>query len=93
MFGVWKRRFPVLAYGLRLKLETSLTVIVAAGVLYNYAKLNNEPEPPPAEGIDPHDLDRYILDGQIPAVAPANAAQNQANGDVRNDYINYFANL
>jgi hypothetical protein len=28
-FGVLKRRFPVLAYGCRLKIETTMTIIVA----------------------------------------------------------------
>ncbi|KAK4887491.1 hypothetical protein RN001_003762 [Aquatica leii] len=37
MFGVWKRRFPVLAYGLRCKLTTSLTIVVAAAILHNIA--------------------------------------------------------
>ncbi|KAK5648276.1 hypothetical protein RI129_003168 [Pyrocoelia pectoralis] len=37
LFGNWKRRFPVLAYGLRLKLTTVGTVIMATGVLQNIA--------------------------------------------------------
>jgi hypothetical protein len=32
-FGCWKRRFPVLAYGCRIKIETTLTLIVATAVL------------------------------------------------------------
>lgn len=27
--GVWKRRFPILAYGMRLKLETAQAVCIA----------------------------------------------------------------
>lgn len=45
-YGVWKRRFPVLALGLRLKLETALTVIVAVGVLHNIAVDRVEMAPP-----------------------------------------------
>ncbi|KAJ8914419.1 hypothetical protein NQ315_017513 [Exocentrus adspersus] len=45
-FGVIKRRFPVLAYGCRLKLETVLVVIVACNVLHNICRRQNEEEPP-----------------------------------------------
>ena len=90
LIGVWKRRFPVLAYGLRLKLDTALTVIVAAGVIHNFAKLHNEPAPPPAEGIDQEYLEVLIQAGQVPGVANANVG----NADVRNAFIqNYFQNL
>ena len=37
-FGVWKRIFPCLAVGMRLKTSTTLTVIVATAVLYNLAR-------------------------------------------------------
>lgn len=36
-FGVWKRRFPCLNH-LRLKMKTSLAVIVAVGVLHNICR-------------------------------------------------------
>lgn len=35
LFGVWKRRFPVLAIGMRTKLSTSMATIVATAVLHN----------------------------------------------------------
>uniref|UniRef100_A0A8D8M1Q1 Nuclease HARBI1 n=4 Tax=Cacopsylla melanoneura TaxID=428564 RepID=A0A8D8M1Q1_9HEMI len=34
-YGVWKRRFPALKFGLRTKLQTSLSIIVATAVLHN----------------------------------------------------------
>ena len=37
-FGIWKRIFPCLSVGLRLKIPTCLTVIVATAVLYNFAR-------------------------------------------------------
>ena len=37
-FGVWKRIFPCLSIGLQLKLSTTLVVIVATSVLYNFAR-------------------------------------------------------
>jgi len=39
-FGIWKRMFPCLSFGLRLKVSTSLTVIVATAVLYNFARMH-----------------------------------------------------
>lgn len=43
-YGVWKRRFPCLALGLRCKLDTILTVIVACAVLHNFCIMQNEQE-------------------------------------------------
>lgn len=37
IFGVWKRRFPALSLGFRLKMNTILNGIVAAAVLHNIA--------------------------------------------------------
>ncbi|KAE9531952.1 hypothetical protein AGLY_010154, partial [Aphis glycines] len=45
-FGVWKRRFPVLFFGLRLKMETTMAVIQACAVLHNIARLQRDPRPP-----------------------------------------------
>ncbi|KAJ8981059.1 hypothetical protein NQ317_018032 [Molorchus minor] len=64
--GVWKRRFPIMAYGARLKLETILTIIVATAVLHNITIEMNEPEPPPADEIDIDELNYLIEIGQIP---------------------------
>lgn len=47
--GVWKRRFPVLSMGLRLKLTTCQGVIVATAILHNICRLRNEIEPPPLD--------------------------------------------
>ena len=46
LFGVWKRRFPVLSLGMRVKIETAQDIIVAAAVLHNIARNQNEEEPP-----------------------------------------------
>lgn len=37
LFGVYKKRFPALAFGLRTKVETVLQIIVATAVLHNIA--------------------------------------------------------
>lgn len=46
LFGVWKRRFPVLALQMRLKIETIQDVIVAVAILHNIAIDFNEELPP-----------------------------------------------
>ncbi|XP_046402872.1 putative nuclease HARBI1, partial [Ischnura elegans] len=35
LFGCWKRRFPILAVGMNVKLENTFTIIVATAVLHN----------------------------------------------------------
>jgi hypothetical protein len=49
---------------LLLKIDTALTVIIAAGVLHNFAKVNKEQEAPPAEGIEHNVLEEMIQMGQ-----------------------------
>lgn len=46
VFGMWKRRFPILAYGIRLKREKVEALVIATAVLHNITKLMNDPEPP-----------------------------------------------
>lgn len=36
-YGVLKRRFPVLQYGLRLKVQTAMKMVTACGILHNIA--------------------------------------------------------
>nr|CAI5844370.1 unnamed protein product [Callosobruchus analis] len=60
-YGTWKRGFPVLALGLRLKLDTSLTVIVACGVLNNITIQHKENLPPDDEYVlNDIDMDEYF---------------------------------
>lgn len=49
LFGVWKRRFPSLSFGLQIRLETILVMIVAVGVLHNIAIESNDL----GEGFEP----------------------------------------
>ncbi|KAI4455231.1 hypothetical protein MML48_9g00013038 [Holotrichia oblita] len=63
--GIWKRRFPILAYGLRLKLETSLTTIIATSVLHNIAREMNEQEPPLPEEVNANEINYLIEMGQM----------------------------
>lgn len=50
LFGVWKRRFPCLAFGLRTEIQTTMSVKVACSVIYNIC-INNRDELP--ENLDP----------------------------------------
>lgn len=90
LFGVWKRRFPILAYGCRLKLSTVLSVIPACAVLHNIAIEMNEGMPPIEENIA--QLDYLIEAGNIPNVVDEPMGRLNPNF-VRNEVVNYFANL
>ncbi|XP_063903772.1 putative nuclease HARBI1 [Zophobas morio] len=91
-FGVCKRKFPVLAYGCRLKKETVLSIIIACAVLHNIARQMGEDEPPLPADINQHELQQLIEDGQIPEV---NVIDNQRRGsEIRRNFItNFFGNL
>ncbi|KAJ8912371.1 hypothetical protein NQ315_014738 [Exocentrus adspersus] len=93
-FGVWKRRFPVLAYGLRCKLENALTTIVATAVLHNIARRQNEREPPPPEYINFEQLQYLIGQDDIQPEAGHRVNENRIIHDNRRNLItNYFENL
>lgn len=94
-FGVVKRRFPVLAYGCRLKLETVLTLIISTCILHNIAIQEGEQEPPAPDNIDMYELNQLIQMGQIPDVPEYNVRNREIAGmEVRNNFVaNYFANL
>ncbi|KAJ8914128.1 hypothetical protein NQ315_016205 [Exocentrus adspersus] len=89
-FGVLKRRFPILAYGCRLKINSTLTIIVATSILHNMAIQMGDVEPPilPAE-LDEHELNVLIENGQIPEMIPNNLLDNNRN-IVRQQMIQYF---
>lgn len=55
LFGVWKRRFPILAYGCRIQLSTAKNVVVATAVLHNIARSQNDPEPSTGPSYNPID--------------------------------------
>lgn len=83
-FGVWKRRFPGLALGLRVKLETVQDIIVATAILHNIAVDRNEQE----LLVDPEVAE--IINQAI----PLDHHNQNANDTVRNELIhNYFSRL
>ncbi|XP_023312753.1 putative nuclease HARBI1 [Anoplophora glabripennis] len=91
-FGILKRRFPALSLGLRTKINTSLTIIVAIVVLHNIARLTKDEDPP--EDADLHNSlqerrlsePNYLLYQNVP-VAPILDA-NSPGTAIRNALIN-----
>ncbi|VEN51211.1 unnamed protein product [Callosobruchus maculatus] len=88
--GIWKRRFPILAYGCRLKLSTTLTIIVATAVVYNICKQNGEPDPP-----DPDDIQLFVQVIEDDVVPNVPASEDGISGvETRRNFIaQYFAHL
>lgn len=83
MFGVWKRRFPCLEVGLRTKLSTTLSIIVATAVLHNIARKRNDelPDDDPDVPIPLEPEDNH-------AEMPYNNQNNEERGFiVRNNII------
>ncbi len=69
LFGTWKRRFPCLRYVLRLKLSTTLAVIVACAVLHNFARqemdvMPADDQPAPPEDVPVHPPQHQLQGGQ-----------------------------
>lgn len=69
--GILKRRFPALRYGMRLKLERTLEVIVATVVLHNIAVLVGDEEPDD--------------DKELEALVDRRLTEQQNNNDVESD--------
>lgn len=46
-YGVWKRRFPILSVGMKVRVDHVLPIIVATAVLHNMACDAEEALPPP----------------------------------------------
>lgn len=88
LIGVWKRRFPILAYGCRLQLDTTLAIIPATAVLHNIAIQMNEGEPPADDNMG--NINYLIEMGNIPDIQYDGAEAPQIS---RNNIINYFAHL
>ncbi|XP_054276396.1 putative nuclease HARBI1 [Macrosteles quadrilineatus] len=94
-FGVWKRRFPVLALGIRLKLDRLESVCVATAILHNICIMEGDDTPP----VSPDELaaiealhDLLGNDGQV----PERQRRRGGNGHLqtRNKLIyEYFRNM
>jgi hypothetical protein len=90
-FGVWKRRFPVLALGLRLNIDRVESIIVATAVLNNICSQESEDLPP----ITP-EVEAAIAALEIPQTQPhLNVRTTQRNtfernSITRNNLINHY---
>ena len=82
VFGVWKRRFPCIKEGLRTKVDTTLAVIVAVAVLYNFGKRVGDELPE----VDEDPLQNDLEDAQV-----QNAANPNGNAVRRTLIENHFA--
>ncbi|CAI6357754.1 unnamed protein product [Macrosiphum euphorbiae] len=65
-FGVWKRRFPVMALGLRVKLKRVFPIITATLVLNNIARRAGEEVPRGLEIILPAPWEEILAQDDIP---------------------------
>lgn len=75
LFGVWKRRFPILALGMRYHLQRVMPIIIATAVLHNIARQNNDPQPDDDPNLDlPAPWDHML--------AECNINQRINNGEV-----------
>ncbi|CAI6357630.1 unnamed protein product [Macrosiphum euphorbiae] len=74
LFGVWKRRFPVLAIGIRTKLSTTMNTIVATAVLYNILLLQKDEIPLEEDNLVDNELFEELP--SIPTRQLGNAARS-----------------
>ncbi|XP_063623004.1 putative nuclease HARBI1 [Cydia splendana] len=66
LFGIWKRRFPVLALGMHVHLKNCLPIIVATAVLHNILQSKGEECPPDDPELElPTPWDAIIEQGRI----------------------------
>lgn len=84
LFGVLKRRFPILSLGIRLSLDSAKLVIIACAVLHNIELSLNEPDPvnDPFINVD------YEINENNVAVDGHNE-----NNNFRHEFMLYFMNL
>lgn len=89
-FGVWKKRFPVLAIGMKVKFENVAPIIVATAVLHNILRRGGDPMPPDDRRLDlPGPWEQLIEYGQINPPAAGGGCQdlNIYRRTLINDYF------
>jgi len=84
-FGVWKRRFPILSFGMRVQEQTVLSIIVACGVLHNIARKHKEPDPPQEDLTSNITLEQ----GDMQEIEESQPSSLGNNGR-RNALVNYY---
>ena len=84
VFGIWKRRFPALALGLRLKLNTVQIVVIATAILHNICCNRDEIELPELDDFIDEQVRRTLNVG-------SNEHFESVDGTTRRlTYIDYF---
>jgi len=83
-YGLWKRRFPILARGIHVKLQSVQSIIVATAVLHNIARHFGE-----ADHQVSRILERCITQGNTIAV-PNVANEDAAGSSRRAALVAYF---
>lgn len=86
LFGVLKRRFPILSLGLRVSLDTARSIVVACAVLHNIALSMNEPKPI----VDPNLVINNYLHEELANNMNENANEHH---NFREEFVLYFINL
>ncbi|XP_064646190.1 putative nuclease HARBI1 [Lineus longissimus] len=84
-FGQLKRRFPILRYGVRLKLDNVPKCIISCFVLHNIAKVLND-----ADDFDDEEQEHEVDDQGQEAPAPLAARQLRLQGNQKRQEITNF---
>lgn len=90
-FGVWKRRFPILALGSRFqKIDSIMAMIVATAVLHNICRKSREPLPPDDPQLQlPVPWEQILEEGRMPEVEIGQNIRLQGN-QVQHSLINRY---
>ena len=90
-FGVWKRRFPALALGLRLSVEKCFPIIQATAVLHNILRRRGEAIPPDDPELNlPAPWENILAQGDIPAPRNPERRENRNHLERRQLVEDYF---
>ncbi|XP_054091976.1 putative nuclease HARBI1 [Zeugodacus cucurbitae] len=87
-YGVWKRRFPVLALGIRMRLTVVESIIVATAVLHNICNLNGDYNAPAVYGNDINNIIDTVV--EVPTISSSGRNDNLYR---KNLIQTYFKNL
>lgn len=89
-FGIWKRRFPIMAYGCRTNLRTTMNIIVATAILHNIARDAGEELPPNDEGHNEDHFLNFFNNGEMNEVVNEAIGRNNDGFQVRQALINNY---
>jgi len=96
VFGIWKRRFPILALGSRFsKVQRVLPVIVATAILHNIAWRASDPIPPDDPALQlPVPWGEILEQGNVPLMndAPGNTHMQNERPSIGHSTIGHGAN-